>query len=219
MRGNFQMEAGATSERVSARNRQFQCGNRGGGGGGREANPIEGAPDIQTGQAEASVAIGLRGELQDALDVGIFLTAEIAFDLHDGVADQAAADGGRLFGESGRAEFNASVARDESGGGEIVDVGPPPAFFVVREGSQVGERFGDAWIPVAGELRQERAADAIAGKAGIAVAGVFTPGDAARAQEGFDVGAGDLDEWADDGRSFQSRFRVSTCGHRSASDR
>ena len=65
--------------------------------------------------------------------------------------------------------------------------------------AKLRERFADPRVPVAGELRQERGANAVAGEAGIEVARILAPGDAAAAQELDHFAAGDVDERPDVG--------------------
>ena len=82
--------------------------------------------------------------------------------------------------------------------GQAVDLGLPVGFFGEGEVGGVGERLGEGGVPLAGELREQLVADAVAGEIEGRVGGVFAPGDAAVAEEAHDLRALDVDQRADD---------------------
>ena len=64
-------------------------------------------------------------------------------------------------------------------GGQAIDLALPVGFLREREVGGVRQGFGEGGVPVAGELRQQLVADAVAGEIQRGVGGVFAPGDAA----------------------------------------
>lgn len=61
MRRDFQMKVGGGGQGINSGDRQPGSGKILTRGGGGQANPIEGAADVDSGEAQAAVAFGLRG--------------------------------------------------------------------------------------------------------------------------------------------------------------
>lgn len=169
-------------------------GRRGSGAGGAKTQLSERQAGFEPGQRDAAGAARQQGK--EAFDL-----AEVAGKprLLEQGAQQAAANGSRIEPERGGVEHGGvgQAAQDE-GGEEAVDFGSPVLLVFERHHSGVGEDGFECRIPVPLKLRDQLGAEAVAGKAGVGVRGVFPPGDAAGTQEMFGVAAGDVKQWAND---------------------
>lgn len=82
-------------------------------------------------------------------------------------------------------------------GGKAIELGFPPGLFGQGPIGGTGQGLGQGGVPVASELGEELVADTVTGEGGVAVGGVFTPGEGALAEPGFDFGAVEGEEGAD----------------------
>jgi len=145
-------------------------------------------------------------------EAGGFVEAEAGSELAGGGAEDAAAEGGIECAEAvefdgdcgftgGCADGSASptdrFAGEEELGEEASEFGLPAGFFFAGKLREIGEGLIEVRI-VGAELREKFVADFVAGEGGVGVGRVFAPGLVALFEEGFDVGAADVEEGAED---------------------
>jgi hypothetical protein len=158
----------------------------GDGGEGEEAAEGEQARGLIEAEADAELAGGCAEDA--AAEGGVEGAETLEFEGYGGRAGS---------GGDGAAAPTDGFAGEEELGEETAKFHLPTGFFFAGELGEVGEGLVEGGILLA-EEGEDGVADAVAGEGGVGVGGVFAPGLVERAEVGFDLGAGGLEEGAKD---------------------
>jgi len=150
-------------------------------GQGRErdgAEKAKAAHEVEAGNLNAAVAFAIERKSNRRLNVGEIDGEEIAFGALNEAAHETALETERGGVKALAIENEAAGFRGDQIVEEGFDEGGEPGFLVAGDGSETGEGRVDLGVELGADLREKDVAEPVAAVVGVAVGGVFAPGEA-----------------------------------------